>query len=81
MARYVESKMMEFDCILENREDASALKETVEAFLRDLEDSFRAAVHQEEAHLSFYEERKRECLEEIAAAWNAVVNAGGRQRE
>jgi len=67
LARYVDSKMMSFDFMLEDGEDELALIEIVETFLKGLEDNFRAAVYQEEGHLSFYEERKQECLEAIWA--------------
>jgi len=67
LSRYVDSKMMSFDFMLGDGEDELALMGAVETFLRDLEDNFRAAVYQEEGHLSFYEERKEECLEAISA--------------
>ncbi|MDY6987835.1 MAG: hypothetical protein SWQ30_07230 [Thermodesulfobacteriota bacterium] len=59
--------MMSFDFMLENGEGELALIDIVETFLRGLEENFRAAVYQEEWHLSFYEERKQECLEAIPA--------------
>ncbi|MDY6836705.1 MAG: hypothetical protein SWH78_01915 [Thermodesulfobacteriota bacterium] len=67
LARYVDSKMMSFDYMSEKEEDELSLMGVVETFLRGLEDNFRAEVYQEEEYLSFYEERKEECLEAVSA--------------
>jgi hypothetical protein len=59
--------MMGFDYMLERREDTFELMAVVETFLKELEKGFRAAVYQEEAYLSFYEDRKQECWETMDA--------------
>jgi len=74
LARYVDSKMMVFDFMLQDVEDELALMGAVETFLKDLESSFRAAVYQQEAHLLFYKERKKECLEAISTKCGACVD-------
>lgn len=66
LERYVDSKVMIFDFMLEDARGRAALKEVVKDFLEGLESNFHAAVYREKNLLSFYEERKEECLRVIA---------------
>jgi hypothetical protein len=66
LERYVDTKIMVFDFMLDNVDKESEFKEVIENFLKDLEDNFQAVVYEGKKHLSFYEERKNECLEAIS---------------
>ena len=66
LERYVDSKIMIFDFMLENANNESEFKEVIENFLKDLEDNFQAVVHEESNHLLFYQDRKRDCLDVIS---------------
>jgi len=66
LKRYVDTKIMIFDFILENANKEFEFKEVIENFLKDLEDNFQAVVYEARKHLSFYEERKRDCLDVIS---------------
>ena len=65
LERYVDSKIMTFDFMIEKANNKSELKEVIEYFLKDLEDNFQAIVYEDKKHLEFYQERKRDCLEAI----------------
>jgi len=62
LERYVETKIMAFDFMLDNANKEAEFKEIIENFLTDLEDNFHAFVYEGGKHLSFYQERKRDCL-------------------
>ena len=66
LERYVDSKIMTFDFMIEKANNKSELKEVTEYFLKDLEDNFQAIVYEDEKHLEFYQERKRDCLDAIS---------------
>jgi len=66
LERYVDTKIMVFDFMLDNVEKESEFMEVIEDFLKDLEDNFQAVVYEAEKHLSFYQERKDDCLESIS---------------
>lgn len=66
LKRYVDTKIMVFDFMSDNVEKESEFMEVVENFLKDLEDNFQAVVYEAEKHLSFYQERKDDCLESIS---------------
>ena len=66
LERYVDSKMMVFDFMLENASGRTELKDVIEDFLRDLESNFHAAVFKESKLLAFYQDRKRQCLHELS---------------
>jgi hypothetical protein len=66
LERYVDSKIVTFDFMLENARGQTEVKDVVEDFLKDLESNFHAAVYEEKNLLSFYKERKRECLQVAA---------------
>ena len=66
LERYVDTKIMIFDFMLENVNKESEFKEVIENFLKDLEDNFQAVVYEGRKHLSFYQERKRDCLDVIS---------------
>ncbi|MBN1843420.1 MAG: hypothetical protein JW883_14205 [Deltaproteobacteria bacterium] len=66
LERYVETKIMTFDFMLDNANNESEFKEVIEDFLKDLEDNFHSFVYEGGKHLSFYQERKRDCLEVIS---------------
>ena len=66
LERYVDSKIMTFDFMIENANNKSELKEVIEYFLKGLEDNFQALVYEDENHLAFYQERKRDCLDAIS---------------
>jgi len=63
LERYVDSKIMVFDFMLENASGQAEVKGIVKEFLEGLESNFRAAVYREGNLLSFYQERKEECLQ------------------
>lgn len=66
LERYVDTKIMIFDFMLENVNKESEFKEAIENFLEDLEDNFQSVVHKGSKYLSFYQERKRDCLDLIS---------------
>ena len=66
LARYVDSKMMNFDLMLQQAKDKSGFIKVAEDFLEGLEENFQAVVYQEKEHLSFYQENKKNCLEAIS---------------
>jgi hypothetical protein len=66
LERYVDTKMMTFDFLLDKANNESEFKEVIENFLKDLEDSFQGFVYEDGKHLSFYRERKRDCLDVIS---------------
>lgn len=66
LERYVDSKMMMFDFMLEDTKKKSEFKEVIENFLKDLEDNFHAFVHEDGKSLSFYRQRKRNLLDAIS---------------
>ena len=66
LERYVDSKIMTFDFMIENANNQSELKKVIEYFLKGLEDNFQALVYEGEKHLAFYQERKRDCLDAIS---------------
>lgn len=66
LERYVDSKIMIFDFMLENANKESGFIEAIENFLKDLEDNFQAIVYEGREYLSFYQERKRDCLDLIS---------------
>jgi hypothetical protein len=66
LERYVDSKMMGFDFLLDKENNKAAFKELIEDFLKGLEDTFQALVYEGGKHLAFYRERKRDCLDVIS---------------
>lgn len=68
LERYVDSKMMIFDFMLESAGEQGKVEDVVQDFLEDLENNFHAAVYGEENLLSFYQERKEECLDVVAGS-------------
>ena len=62
LERYVDTKIMVFDFMLDKVEKESEFMKVVEDFLKDLEDNFQAGVYKAEKYLSFYQERKDDCL-------------------
>ena len=66
LERYVDTKIMIFDFMLENANNESEFMEVIENFLKDLEDNFQSVVHEGRKQLSFYQERKRDCLDVIS---------------
>ena len=66
LERYVNTKIMVFDFMLDNVEQESEFMEAIENFLKDLENNFQAIVYEAKKHLAFYQERKDDCLEEIS---------------
>ena len=66
LERYVDTKIMIFDFMLEKVNQESEFKEVIENFLKDLEDNFQAIVYKGRKYLSFYQERKRDCLDVIS---------------
>lgn len=66
LERYVDSKIMGFDFLLDKANNESELKESIEVVLKGLEDTFQAFVYKDGKHLAFYEERKRDCLNIIS---------------
>jgi len=67
LERYVDSKMMGLDFLLDKAKHESELKPLIEDFLKGLEDTFQGLVYEGGKHLAFYEERKRDCLDVISA--------------
>jgi hypothetical protein len=63
LERYVSSKILTFDFMLQSAKDGSGVKNVIQNFLKDLEDNFKASVYKTKENLSYYQERKRECLE------------------
>jgi hypothetical protein len=66
LERYVDTKMMTFDFLLGNARNESEFKEVIDNFLKDLEDRFQRFVYEDGKHLSFYRERKKDCLDIIS---------------
>jgi hypothetical protein len=66
LERYVDSKMMMFDFMLDGASGQAEVKSVINEFLEDLESNFHTAVQREENLLLFYQERKEECLQVIA---------------
>jgi len=66
LERYVNTKIITFDFMLEKANNKSELKDAVERFLKDLEKNFKAFVCEGKEYLSYYQERKRECLEVLS---------------
>ena len=66
LERYVDTKIMVFDFMLGNVDKEFEFKEVIENFLKDLEENFQAVVYRERKYLSFYQERKRDCLDVIS---------------
>lgn len=66
LERYVDSKIMIFDFMLENANNKSEFKEIIENCLKDLEDNLQAHVYEGTKYFSFYQERKRDCLDVIS---------------
>ena len=66
LERFVDSKIMSFDFMIEDANNQSELKEVVDYFIKGLEDNFHALVYEDENQLAFYQERKRNCLETIS---------------
>jgi hypothetical protein len=66
LERYVDSKMMIFDFMLENANNKSEFKEVIENCLKDLEDNLQTHVYEGTKSFSFYRERKRDCLDVIS---------------
>ena len=66
LERFVDSKIMSFDFMIEDANNQSELKEVVDYFIKGLEDNFHAFVYEDENQLAFYQERKRDCLETIS---------------
>ena len=66
LERYVDTKIMVLDFMLDNVEKESEFMEVIENFLKDLENNFQAVVYEAEKHLTFYQERKDDCLESIS---------------
>ena len=66
LERYVDSKIMTFDFMIENANNKSEFKEVIEDFLKGLEDNFQGVVYKGRKYLSFYQERKRDCLDVIS---------------
>ena len=66
LERYVDLKMMIFDFMLGDASGQAEIRDVVKDFLEGLESNFHSAVHRETNLLSFYEERKEECLQAIA---------------
>ena len=73
LARYVDSKMMNFDFLLEKAKDKSEIRKSAEDFLKALEDNFHAIVYQEQGYLAIYQEKKRDCLEAIWGARSGKI--------
>ena len=68
LERYVDSKMMVFDFMLESAGEHGKVEDVVKDFLEDLESNFHAAVYGKENLLSFYRERKEECLHVVTGS-------------
>ena len=66
LERYVDSKIMGFDFLLDKADNESEFKELIKGFLKGLEDTFQALVYDGEKHLAFYRESKRDCLDVIS---------------
>ena len=66
LERYVDSKIMGFDFLLDKANNESEFKELIEVFLKGLEDTFQALVCEGGKHLAFYRDRKRDCLDVIS---------------
>lgn len=66
LERYVNSKIMTFDFMLQKAKDGSGVKNVIQNFLKDLEDNFKASAYETKENLSYYQERKRECLEVLS---------------
>ena len=66
LERYVDLKMMIFDFMLGDASGQAEIRDVVKDFLEGLESNFHSAVQRETSLLSFYEERKEECLQAIA---------------
>lgn len=63
LERYVDTKIIIFDFMLQEANNKSELKKAIEVFLKDLEENFKTSVYETKEYLSYYQERKRECLE------------------
>ena len=66
LERFVGSKIMTFDFMIEKANDKSELKEMIDYFIKGLEDNFQALVYDDENQLAFYQERKGDCLDAIS---------------
>lgn len=66
LERYVDTKIATFDFVLQKTNNRSELKEAIKGFLKDLEENFKASVHEQTEFLSYYQKTKRECLEAIS---------------
>ena len=66
LERYVDSKIMGFDFLLDKAKNESELKALIEDFFKGLEDTLKALVYEGEKHLAFYGERKRDCLDVVS---------------
>jgi hypothetical protein len=66
LERYVNSKIMILDFMLQNAKDGSDVKNVIQNFLKGLEDNFKDSVYETKKHLSYYQEMKRECLEVLS---------------
>jgi len=66
LEKYVNGKMIIFDCMLQKAKDRSEVENAVQNFLKDLEDNFKDFVYEKKDYLSFYRESKRECLEVLS---------------
>jgi hypothetical protein len=77
LERYVNSKIMIFDFMLQKAKDRSEVKNVIENFLKDLEDNFKASVYETKENLSYYQERKRECLEVLSRYIDERITESG----
>ena len=66
LERYVDSKIMGFDFLLDKADHESEFKELIEVFLKGLEDTFQSLVYEGGKHLAFYRDRKKDCLDVIS---------------
>ena len=73
LARYVDSKIMNFDLMLQNEKDESGFVKAAEDFIENLEENFHSMVHEDDGHLSFYQERKQECLEILSGSGDVLT--------
>lgn len=66
LERYVDVKIMTFDFLIEKANNESEFKKVIENFLKGLEDNFQEFVYEKGTYLSFYRERKKDCLDVIS---------------
>lgn len=66
LERYVDTKIIIFDFMLQKADNKSEFKEAIENFLKALEEDFQAFVYETKEYLSYYQERKKECFEVLS---------------